>query len=93
MIDLDSHAAASKVLVGVEMQTLFAASFWYLQVVQRKAGRSVLPRTRLPLSLAFKGLHSTVQKAVPRTAGKVKSKDHFEGRFPKDCSGCTDPER
>jgi len=36
------------------------------------------------LSSAIEGFHPTVQKAVPRTTGKTKSKDHFEGRFPKD---------
>jgi len=36
------------------------------------------------LSSAFEGLHPTVQKAVPRTTGKAKSKDQFKGRFLKD---------
>ena len=37
--------------------------------------------TRLSLSSAFERFHPTAQKAVPRTAGKTKSNEHFEGRF------------
>jgi len=36
------------------------------------------------LSSAIEGLHQTVQKAIPTTAGKTKSKNHFDGRFLKD---------
>ena len=65
-------------------EIILLAGFWYLQVLWRKAERSILPRTKLPLSSAFEGLHPTVQKAVTRTTGKTRSKDHFKGRFLKD---------
>jgi len=84
LIHLESQAAGSEVTVRIEVQILLPAGFWYLQILQRKAGMSILPRVRLSLSSAFEGLHPTVQKAAPRTARKTKSKDHFEGRSSKD---------
>jgi len=54
LIDLESQTAGSEVPVGIEVQILIPAGFRYLQVLQRKARKSILPRTRLPLSSAFR---------------------------------------
>jgi len=74
LIDLKSQASGSEVPVGIEMQVLLPAGFQYLQVLRRKARKSILPRTMLPVSSAFEGLHPTLGESSSKDCRKSQIK-------------------